>query len=284
MITLDELKNKYILPKLAETPYDFRIFTDTGDYEKADRIKNRVIPYINGLLSLTQSEVIRIGDLPAIALVTTLKFIVPCGNMNPDNAYPDLASFRDALSKVFSQNNEISLESNGVIYTGGVAYALPASGLRSQRNMVGDSFTFICTISFSFLPGAVNSTAISVSVDGETLNILRFTFARRANLTADLYSRATNTEADAYSDSTVFAIDLDIPVLVPSAFSTLVANHIIGISAANVPHEVVITLGEVATRTISMVLGDCSVSGSGVDNTVYKVSLIPYADQETIGG
>lgn len=284
MITLEELKNNYILPMLAKTPYSFQIFTDTGDYEKAQRIKNRVIPYINGLLSLTSSEVVRIGSLPAIALVTALKFMVPCGENNENNEFPDITSLRDALTNVFSQNNEITLESDGIIYTGGVSYSLPQSGIRSQRTLVGDSFTFICNISFAFLPDAVNSTTVSVTVDGEVLNVTNFSFTRRPTLTADLYAKSAIGEAATYAENTAFAVDLEIPVSGKSAFSMAVSKHILGLTDSNVTHTVALNFGGLAIRTLTMLLGECSVSGGGVENTVYRIALIPYATPEILGG
>ena len=87
MITLDQLKENYIMPLLNSTPFKFMIFTDAGNYRPPDRRKNTVTEYINGLFSLSQSEVQRLGGgLTAVALVTNIKILIPCGD-NSDTSY-----------------------------------------------------------------------------------------------------------------------------------------------------------------------------------------------------
>ena len=102
MITLDQLKDTYVMPLLNSTPFKFMIFTDAGNYRHPDRRKNTVTEYINGLFSLSQSEVQRLGGgLTAVALVTNIKLLIPCGD-NSDTSYTGelriVQQIRDALS------------------------------------------------------------------------------------------------------------------------------------------------------------------------------------------
>lgn len=56
MLKIEDLKKGYVDKVFAKTPYNFRIYTDTGDYKKATRQGNSVTEYINGVFTLAGTE------------------------------------------------------------------------------------------------------------------------------------------------------------------------------------------------------------------------------------
>lgn len=288
MITLDQLKDNYVMPLLNSTPFKFMIFTDAGNYRHPDRRKNTVTEYINGLFSLSQSEVQRLGGgLTAVALVTNIKLLIPCGD-NSDTSYTGelriVQQIRDALSEVLSQNVKLSITSDGKTYVGGVSYTLPSAELRNLRQGIGDSLEYSFSITFAYLENALNATDVKILIDGAEIAYTSFLLTRRINPSADLYKNSTNGEAKAYAENSTFTIDLEMPALSDSPPSLTILNRILGITSVNTSHTVVLTIGDITTQTFNMMFGECSASGAGVSNIVYKVSLLPFAAQEVIGG
>lgn len=286
MITLDQLKDNYIMPILNSTPFHFMVFTDAGDYRAPERRKNTVTEYINGLFTLTQSEIQKLGaGLTAVAIVTSLRFLVPCDH-DPDHKgeLQMVQQIRNALSEAFSQNVKLSIVSDGKTYVGGVSYSLPAAELRNLQQGIGDSLEYVCTVTFAYLENAVNASDIKIFIDGTEIPYTNFLLTRRLNSSADLYKRATNGEAQVYAESSTFTIDLETPALYNSPASSEIINHILGVTSSNKLHTVVLQFGDFVGRTSSMIFGECTASGAGVSNVVYKVSLLPYAAAETVGG
>lgn len=286
MITLDQLKDNYIMPVLNKTGLPFMIFTDAGDFLAAERRKNTVTEYINGLFKLTQSEIQKLGaGLTAVAIVASLQILVPCDD-EPDytGGLLFVQQIREALSEAFSQNVKLSITSEGKTYVGGVSYSLPAADMRNLRPMTGDSLIYTCTVTFAYLENALNATDITITIDGTEVPYTTFQLTRSVTPSADLYANSTNGEAHAYAENSRFTIDLETPASTVGALSLAIANHIMGNTNVNTPHAVVVTLGGIANRTVQMMFGECSANGAGVSNVVYKISLIPYASQEVIGG
>ena len=292
MVTIDDVKEQYILPLLKETGYDFNIVTDVGEYQKAVRFRNTVISTINGLLMLTQSEVQRLsGGAVAIAYQAMITFLLPVGDASKDNEFPTVAQFREALSNAFSKATKISVkDENGNIYEGGVVYSLPTVGQRAQRDMVGDSITYTCTVSVAFLQNAINTSDLALLIDGEQVAFSSIRLGRTPALTADILSDSANGESGTYAESAGFAIDFALPALKGLAYSTAIMNYITGAIPANTVLEVTLTQKVSDTQTVTLIngkrmtFGKGEFSGNGVSNIVYNVSLVPYTTPETVGG
>lgn len=298
MVTIDNIKEQYILPTLQETGYTFNIVTDVGDYEKARRYRNTVTNTINGLLMLTQSEIQPLnGGLSAVAYQAMLSFIIPLDD-NEVNEYPKVTAFRNALSKAFSQATKIAImDNNGVAYEGGVVYSLPAVGQRNQKDMVGDSVTYSCTISIAFLQSAINTSDLILWVDNARVPFSNIKMTRTPVLMADLLSTTENAESSTYAESAAFRLEFTVPALKDNAFSAKVLNYIMGNESANAPMSVMVQLYDglddedkpyykplFGSVFKPMIFAGCDMSGSGVSNIGYNVSLVPYTDSETMSG
>lgn len=293
MVTIDNIKTQYILPLLKSTGYDFHIVTDTGDYETAVRSRNTVSAPINGLLMLTQSEMQKLsGGMAAMAYTAILQFLLPVGDETDVNKeYPTVMEFRKALSIALSNAMKISVtDDEGEVYEGGVIYSLPIAGQRNQRDMAGDSVTYSCTISVSFLANALNTSDYSLQIDGEIVPFTSIRFKRSPALSADILSESEYGESSVYAENAAFSIEFGVPALKDVSNSVAVMKYILGLSDANEAHRVIVTTPNmggavgVLKRTWTMTFGGCELTGSGVSNTLYSVSLVPYTAPEIVGG
>lgn len=293
MITIDNVKEQYIMPLLASTGLTYNIVTDVGDFEKNVRSGNTVNNVINGLLLLSESEVQKIGTLSAIAYTANLSFLLPLEDeVDVNNEFPTVTAFRAALSKAFSVSNTISItDESGVVYVGGISYSLPSVGQRAQRDLVGDSVVYSCSVSVAFLPGARNSTSIRMIIDNEIIQFMAYNPSRTPALSADLLSNSTNGEATTYAESTSFKMEFTIPALQDSNFSKNVSRWIYGKIPANRVFIVTVIelnakggIGEYMLDTKPMIIGGAAENIAGVTNVTYNVSLVPYTFPEILGG
>lgn len=296
MITIDDIKDQYILPTLAETGYSFNIVTDVGDYKNNWRNRNQATNIINGLIMLTESEIQPLSNgLSAIAYQAMITFLIPLDD--PEiNEYPSVTEFREALSTAFSRSVKIAVaDKDGKIYEGGVAYSLPAVGQRNQRDMAGDSVTYTCTISVSFLQGALNISDYALIIDGGAVAFSSIRITRTPVLMADLLSNRQNAGSSTYAESAAFKIEFTAPALSDNAASENVVNYIFGSKSANAPMQVYfgrligadVTDGKPIYEYLyngQMIFAGCDMSGNGVSNIGFNVSLVPYTETEALGG
>ena len=285
MLTLETLKKEYIDEVLANSGLPFSVFTDTGDFEKALRQGNNVTEYINGLLTVSGSSVEYAGEQEIVGISTELKFLVRVDDdQNADGSFNNIVQFREMLSQAFSSvKPKFNVTEGEKTYTVVAAYNLPETGTREQRSMLGDSISYSCTVYFAYLSNAINATDVKITIDGEEVNFLAVGLTRRPSIVANLFPDPTNGESAVYAESAAFVIDLTMPAFV-SVMGGVIADYILGISEANTPHAVTLKYGNGTTITKTMIFGESSGSGQGIENLRYTVSLIPYAAEAVTGG
>lgn len=283
MLTLDELKENYVDPILQNTEIPFSVFTDTGDFEKSIRDGNSVTEYVNGIFSVNSSSIENQGtDKEIVSISTELKFIVRVNDdPNADGSFENVTQFREKLSAAFGAipPRFSVVGEDDKTYAVVASYTLPAAGTREQRSMLGDSFTYSCQIFFAYLRNAINVGDISVTIDGQDVPFLAIGITRRPSVVANLFSNTTNGESNAYAENAALVIDLTIPAFVSPSLNVC-TEYIFGISDANETHDVVVTFGngsDAKTLQRTMIFGESSTGGQGLETVMYTVSLIPYS-------
>lgn len=281
---IETLKREYIDKALDATGLPFRIFTDTGDFQKAVRQFNAVEEYINGIFTLTESSMEYAGDQQIVSITTSLQFLIRLDDDADENGeFPSVAEFREALRSAFAQiPPKFNVTEDGKTYTVVGMYQLPSSGVRMQRNSTGDSFTFSMSVYFTYLSNSINASDVKITIDGEAVNFLAVGFSRRPSIAANLFSESANGESAAYAENAGFVIDLTLPAFV-SRMGGIVADYILGITDVNEPHSVTVTFGDKSIER-DMIFGESGAQGQGLENIRYTISLIPYASEAVTGG
>ncbi len=285
MLQLNVLKENYIDVILNKTGLPFFIYTDAGDFKKAVREYNSVTEYINGLFTVSGSQVDFTGDGGELVTLTTeLKFLLRLNDdTDTEGMFPNVTEFRQALSAAFSAvPPRFTITENGKTYSVVAAYNFPATGTREQRSVLGDSIAFSCTVFFAYLENALNASDVKIMLDGEVIPFLEFNISRRPSVAAVILNDSGNTEGVAYAESAAFAVDLTLPAFITKIGGTC-ADYILGISDANASHTVVLDYGS-KTVTREMMFGECQAVGQGVENVRYNISLVPYAGQAQTEG
>lgn len=285
MIQIETIKT-FILNTLGQTDYKFKIFTDAGEFQKAVRHGNTVEEYINGCLIIadTDTETLSGGEV-AVAVETTLEFVIPVDEAKADGVYQDIVNFGEELSAAFEKATKISFTDDaGHTYTGGVSYSLPTSGDLAIRQGVGYSFTYMCGVTIAYIENGVNTSDLSLTIDNSPVAFMTISFLRSTSYAANMHKNAGSRGSSGYIESAGFQINFTAPALDGVSSSTAIFNFLFGLSNPNTPHTVTIYKNGQAIFVQSMVISNCEGSGSGVSNISYTVSLVPYMTEETTGG
>lgn len=285
MIQIETIKT-FILNTLGQTDYKFKIFTDAGEFQKAVRHGNAVEEYINGCLIIadTDTETLSGGEV-AVAVETTLEFVIPVDEAKADGVYQDIVNFREDLSAAFEKATKISFTDDaGHTYTGGVSYSLPTSGEIAIRQGVGLSYTYICSISVAYIKNGVNTADVRLLIDKSPVSFMSINFSRVTSYIADTYKTAGDVSASGYGESAAFTIKFTVPALQGVESSTAIGRYLLGFENPNTPHRVELIVPGLGTKDIPMIFGNCESGGSGVSNLSYNVSLVPYKSEEITGG
>lgn len=292
MITPQNIYDSYIKNVLDETGYNFNIFEDAMAFRHAERYKNDVTTYINGLMTVSEpaTEILN-GGLVASALTVTLEFLVPISKECSTGEYPEIRELREALSKSLGKAVvcNITGEDNAV-YTGGVLYSLPTTGNLNIRDALGLSMTYRVNITIAYLANAINTSNVVLTIDGGRVAFQQIKISRKPSLSADILAKSPNGEAGTYAESTSFTIEMTVPALKGIAYNASIMKWLLGQEDANTPHEVVLSVPEMEigkgeiVYSGKMIFGGGEVQGNGVSNLSYGISLVPYTAPEMVGG
>ncbi len=219
---LEDKLNSSLIEKSSENTaldngsesYKFKLFLDAGDYigydyfsdEKGNVDINKRVKYINGLMTVLESNIE--GALSQnLTFSTMLELLIPLENAS-NNTMEIVGTIRNVIDEALSLNAYQKIEN----YNVGVTYSLAGTGQREVRAMVGDSISLFCYVSYSFVADGVNSTEITMKIDGCDVNSPRMGYSRIANQEADIDSNTTDGCATNVTGSTIFTINFDKPI------------------------------------------------------------------------
>ncbi len=194
--------------------YEFKIFTDTGVYQRAERDRNTVKRFINGIMSVIGNDVEGTSANNYTAVVQTkVDFLIPFAEGADENDRNTiLSAVRQVITAALQYTNTESVDdSDGISYLYVINYALANSGSRAQMNEAGDAFTLSVFINHSFVTMGVASSEYEfriVNNDGEHLiPYQKYGMARKCTFdtNTDNSLNAVNTPT-----STVLTINFDL--------------------------------------------------------------------------
>lgn len=289
-IKISDIKEQFVIPRLADLPYRFKVFIDTGRYQRSMRQKNTRVSTINALLETTDTDMLLLGGgLRAVAINLTLTFLIPVPDsvINEENAITDytfVEEFRQGLESVFTTSEKTTLTANGKSYVGGVSASFPIAGELLQRQIIGQSIEYSCYLQFSYLANALNSSDVSFYLDDDTVAIPYTTYSirRESTLSANTYSSVANNEGKTYAENSIFGVDLNVPAIDPTSSTTAqtIFNYLMGVESANTKHTLTIAYRTENTQTIDVIFGKTIDGGENVTNVSRQISFVPYISAE----
>lgn len=277
----------------------FKLFTDTGKYKRAIRRYNTAIDYINGIVSVTSSNVTKTNDGLIVGTMTNrIELLVRCKDDEEDIEYKVekensdgnvevgtemisgnetfLNNFRNYLDD-FTKNNTYTTmtDSVGNKYDVSVSFNFAVAGVRQQSPGVGDSITYIMYAYYNFIQDGENSLRYKFILDGNQIPYTVATQRRAPTVEATVFSNTKDGSAKATVSSTVCGYSLSCPSFV-SAFSNVIKNYLLN-GERNVVHFLEVVMGEVS-KVYLVVLGESSVTVQGVLNAGLEISFAEAVD------
>ena len=233
MITLKQLTDELssALNAQGNPGVTFVLHNDTGEYTKSVRDYNDVKDVINGIVTLTSSEVENTNDGLTIASLTTrTELLVPCRDteedikqiiLNSDGTYGEetartgnvafLAAVRDWIDEFCAKNGRATLyDADGNSFDTSWVYSLVTSGVRQMDSFAGDYFTFVIYADYNLIQGGVNSRSIVLTLDGEQISYSSTTPRRVPTQEANVYAKGEAIGKSLTSD-TVFGLSVILP-------------------------------------------------------------------------
>jgi hypothetical protein len=199
----------------ADGKYEFRIVTDTTDYQKASRFGNEVTHYIHGLVVQTGSNIESMNgdEMHSSASISgRLELLVPVLDGSDDDGNKQLVTtVRSILDSYFSKNG-VTVEEE---YTIGYSYSVAASGIRDIVPPVGDCFVFIVTLDWYILANGINSTHIKASIKiGDVYEVIPYrTFGMMRQAVQDTFTPSDGSVGKNVTVSSVFTINFGLETM-----------------------------------------------------------------------
>lgn len=295
MIDLKTLKdNLENILNENEVGVTFKLFTDTGKYKRAIRKYNQAQDFINGIISVTSSDVTKTNDGFVVATMTTrTEFVVRCKDdeedvsfkaevMNDDGDIEDseviiqgnesfLSSLRTFFDN-FSQENTYTVlkDDNNNTFDVSVAYSFAVPGIRQQMPGIGDAVTFVLYSYYNIIQGGENSQNYKFILDGVQIPYTRATIRRAPTVEADVYIGTEDGSAKTTVSNTVWGYSLACPTFV-GEFSETVKNYLLN-GERNVAHFLEMIMNDVS-KIYLVLFGESSLTAQGILNAGQELSF-----------
>ncbi|MBQ8289323.1 MAG: hypothetical protein IJY01_00425 [Clostridia bacterium] len=185
--------------------YEFKIHTDTGIYERAERVNNTVRRYINGVMSIVGNTVEGISNSTYSAVVQTrVDFVIPFAEGTTEqDRNRILMAVRELMSDALKYSDGETIDGiDGLTYLYIINYSLANSGTRSQINDAGDSFTLSLNINHSFVTLGVASSEYRFYIleDNDA--------TREVDIPYQKYGMARKTTFDTNTDESLTSVNV----------------------------------------------------------------------------
>lgn len=297
MITLKQLTDKLssALNAQGNPGITFVLHNDTGEYVKAVREDNDVKDIVNGMVSVTSSEVQNTSEGLTIATMTTrVELLVPCRDteedineivLNDDGTYGEelartgnkafLQSVRNWLDEFCANNGTTTMtDEDGKIYNVSYVYSLVATGIRQMDSFAGDSFTFVIYADYTLIQGGLNSREVKIFLDGTEIGYSNMTLRRVPTQEVSVFSGAAIGKS--LTSDTVLGISVSLPASTKEITSTVLDYILHG--NRNVTHFL-----ELRTENDSnfylVQFGQNEATASGVLNVGMTVTFVEVPDE-----
>lgn len=294
---IDRLQNELNRNTLGVT---FNVYVDTGKYKKAIRNVNDVKDIINGITTVSSSDVSNTNDGLQVATMTlrtellvklketedgrkqqSLLFSEQQNQFNireelveeGNNTY--IQSIRDFLD-TFCANNEYyqeAIEENegARTYSVSVAYSLIASGNRQMQSPIGDCYSFVLYGYYYIVEGGENSRSYEAYLDGQRIPFSTVTYRRVPSQEVAVYSGSKSATVKAINSNTVFGVSFNCPSFLDK-FNSTIKNYILK-GENNVAHILTVIAGE-ERQDYLVLFGEVDSTASGVMNVGQTITFV----------
>lgn len=287
---LSEAQESGNWPQTREN-YQFNIIADTGNYKKHTRSGNTVTLYINGVVSIVDSDIsnTQSGKISATIDTETIIAVPVIPGLNDSNGIQMVTAIRDVLNTYFSQNTYGTMsDANGIMFNYGLSFSLGSSGVREQIPWAGDVFTFYVSADYYFTQSGVNSRSVTLTIDNVPVDYINLGYGRQSDNESNVPEDSENGAATNMTTGTVFTVNFDGPVMTDALQPILSAYQFNGDRSV---HTVTLSIptynaqsGEIAPvlYTYHMIFRDIKHNAQTISPVTMSVMMVEAATENSL--
>lgn len=280
MINLDVLKTiiENGLNQVPNSNFVFNLFSETGDYKAPERDRNSVKQYINGILSVSSSEVIPTNGINVSTLVTKIEFIVPVNDEYTDSAPILFTEVRNVIAAYFEKTNVVNLNDDNTDYVVGMYAELPTTGEVNIRNGIGESINYTVTIYFSFVENGESSMDYEFYLNCTKIPYTSANISRINSSESGVYNTSTSQDINYIVKnipvSSSFSVTMSIPSLSNNQAVNLIKNALF--KGQIEPLTLKVKENETNYYEYDVLISNNSMALQGVQNAGLQVTFIEH--------
>ena len=276
--------------------YKFKVWSDTAKYQKAEREYNMVIETINCLLTAGTTDLSNLTDGNIIATQNYhFELLLRLENFEEDIQDEGFAkdkrtrekfegnltriqNARKILSDICQENHQDLLrDENGKVFAVTTVYQFLQSGVREQRAMIGNSFSFSMNIYAMFIENGINTQGVKYYLDGKIIPFQANTTYQTPTLDSNVYANTSDGRAKALASQSSLTINFELPAI--DNYVTRVITNFVFKNKLNEAH--VLTIERDAENDIDayfVTFGEARHVGETIKNIGQSITLF-----ETVG-
>ena len=258
--------------------FKFRILNDTSEYKNAERIDNKVIYYIHGLMEVSGSDKEGVNEQSTnITVSARVEFLIPFVDKSDSGVSIMTAQVRDIIDRALEASEADYKEYDGILYYCGAQYSVAEPGERDVRPKVGDSITLEVYIEYFLVASGVSSEKIRLEINGKTINPTRIGMHRKTITDGNIPSDADGSTKNAPEGSAI-TVSFDAPYRLGGDFVEALARYVIHgeIEPLEVTLRLPITKDSYVMKSCKMVFSEVGVNGELNLAASESVTLIEY--------
>lgn len=282
MIEYSTLREKLLddLTRIADeqkSGLDFEIFFDTGTYRSPEREGNTVTDYINGVITLTSSDVSSLQDGSIIATQSArLDLIVRLPDLTADENYNGVALETQAMkvNKVRNILNQLTSQNKNEVIDDFSVSTIYQNAVTGERNIfanIGDGITFAINVYWILVQNGISTRDMLFNFDGVNIPYQAVTINHTKTYDTNVPSTTTTGRVENMPIQANWSATFELPAMNGNFFDSIF-NCLIGADALNTVHCLNFDKG--GNSSIYLVtIGEVNLNGETVKNAGLKITF-----------
>lgn len=299
MISLKQLSNLFenglnaeLKNVLKSEEIQFKVWAETGQFQKPLRDGNTITYFINGNLR-TSSSANDANDLVMGVNGLTLDFAIPTRSPRTnasqttadlekiyDGQYPFVHAVTDAINNFFqtAQSLPPMADDEGTQFSVSFQAGTSISGTVDILPVIGECITVSVYIEVYFIEGGTNSKDVKIILDGKNMPYKELRLGRAPIVERDVY--AGENISKCLTSSTVFTIDAAFPSSDNPATKTALSYVLDG--EPNAVHFIKVKWGNDAEKLYLMTYNSVQNTAVGINIAGVQASFMEVADNQPV--
>lgn len=255
----------------------FNFAIDTGEYQPPKRDGNEVIDYINGVFTLTSSDIASLPDNSTVATQTgRLDLVVRLPDLSADEVYNNsllenvderIGAVRNVIKLLASKNRTYEAGNDSV----STIFQDASSGERAIYPNVGDGFSFSIIIYWIIVEGGINTRAFTFAFDSVLMPYQAVTLNNSKTFDSNVYADTSTGRVENIPMQSNWSATFELPAI-KGLFWEQVLNCLTGSDKLNTVHCLSFK-SETSNKSYLVNIGEVTLNGETVKNAGLKVSF-----------